>query len=277
MCAASLPCDAGEDFRELLRVVTADAGNAPFDLAVILGSGWSHLARTGEVVAEYPYGEWACLPNGLVAGHPGRIVVISSQGRRILCFAGRFHCYQGLSAFRAAVPVRIAAAFGCAKILLTCAAGGIHPDYRTGDFVWVTDHINLLGDNPLRGIQKEPFVDLSQVYADKPFESLREDAAKGGITLHPGVLAALTGPSYETPAEIRMLERLGADLVSMSMVHEAIMAVYLGMEVAGLSFVANRAAGLVGKPLCHDEVLASAEASQGGAARLFKTLLRLWN
>ena len=276
MCAASLPCDAGEDFRELQRALAADVGNAPFDLAVILGSGWSHLVRTGEVVAEYPYGAWPCLPNGLVAGHPGRIAVISSQGWRILCFAGRFHCYQGLSAFRAAVPVRLAAALGCSKILLTCAAGGIHPDFRTGDFVWVTDHINLLGDNPLRGQQEEPFVDLSQVYAYAPFEPLREDAAKVDITLHTGVLAALAGPSYETPAEIRMLERLGADLVSMSMVHEAIMAVYLGMEVAGLSFIANRAAGLAGKPLCHDEVLASAEASRDGAAWLFNTLLHLW-
>lgn len=276
MCAAFSPCNSGEDFSELQRALVADAGAAPFDLAVILGSGWSHLARTGRLLAKYAYCDWPWFPDALVAGHSGHMAVISSQGRRILCFAGRFHCYQGLSAFAAAVPVRIAAALGCPKILLTCAAGAINPQFETGDFVWITDHINLLGDNPLRGLQNQPFIDLSQIYAQAPLQPLRQSAANRGISLHSGILAALAGPSYETPAEVRMLERLGVDLVSMSMVHEAIMAAYLGLEIAGLSLVTNQAAGVSRTRLSHDEVLACAKGSQTRAEGLFSFLSSIW-
>jgi len=276
VCAAFLPFDGDEEFGQLRRILTADAGETPLDLAVILGSGWGHLVEMGHLVAESSYRQWSWFPEHLISGHAGRMAVIAVQNRRILCFAGRFHCYQGLSAFDAALPVRVAAALGCPKILLTCAAGGINPRYETGDFAWITDHLNLLGDNPLRGVHEEPFIDLSGIYNEALFRPLLEEANKKGITLHAGVLAAMAGPSYETPAEIRMLKRLGADLASMSMAHEAIMAAYLGLEVAGLALVSNRAAGLDKNALCHEKVLACAEASKAGAQALFADLLDHW-
>jgi purine-nucleoside phosphorylase len=198
------------------------------------------------------------------------------QDWRILFFAGRFHCYQGLSAFEASLPVRIASACGCPRIVLTCAAGGVNPRYQPGDFVWVSDHINLLGDNPLQGLSEEAFVDLGHLYAKPLYGPLQTLADAQGIVLHEGVLAAMRGPSYETPAEVRMLSLLGADIVSMSVAHEAIMACHLGFEVAGLSLIANRAAGLSASPLCHRDVLDRAVSSSGQACTLFEGLISTW-
>jgi len=261
---------------ELLNVVIKEAGSRPFDLAVILGSGWSHLADAGLLQAEFPYADWPCFPDRRVSGHDGRLTIIELHGHRILCFAGRFHCYQGLNAFEASLPVRIASALECSRILLTCAVGGINLDFQPGDFVWVSDHINLLGDNPLRGLSEEAFLDLSHLYNLSLFDWLQVHAGRNGIPLHSGVLAAMPGPCYETPAEVRMLSLLGADIVSMSMVHEAIMARYLGLEIAGLSLVANRAAGQSQKPLCHEDVLGQAHLSRKHASFLFEAIAAAW-
>lgn len=276
MCARPWAFDSASRVHDLLSAVIADAGAGPFDLAVILGSGWSHLAEVGRLRAEFPYVDWPCFPGRCVSGHDGRLAAIELHGHRLLCFAGRFHCYQGLNAFEASLPVRIASALGCSRILLTCAVGGINLDFQPGDFVWISDHINLLGDNPLRWLPEEAFVDLSRLYDLSMFEGLRGYAVKSGIPLHSGVLAAMPGPSYETPAEVRMLSSMGVDVVSMSMAHEAIMARYLGLEVAGLSLVANRAAGQSEQPLCHDDVLGQAHMSQSNASSLFKTLAAAW-
>ncbi len=260
----------------LQKAVASAAGGTPFDLAVILGSGWSHLAASGRVLAEFPYCDWACFPEQMVAGHAGRLTLVELAGRRLLCFAGRSHCYQGFSAFDASLPVRLASSLGCRKLLLTCAAGGINPAYAPGDFVWVSDHINLLGDNPLRGLSGDLFVDLSSLYNRTCYDTVCDALVSQDVSLHTGVLAAMPGPSYETPAEVRMLGTLGADLVSMSMVHEAIMARYLGCELVGLGLIANRAAGLSEETLRHTDVLERARNSQTSAQILFEQLVEAW-
>jgi purine-nucleoside phosphorylase len=233
-----------------------------FDLAVVLGSGWSGAAQIGETLGILQYRDWPCFPAGQVAGHGGHLVAVQASSWKILFFVGRFHYYQGISAFQAAFPVRLASALGCPRLLLTCATGGINSTYRPGDFMLVEDHLNLLGDNPLRGLPGDTFVDLVGTYQHDLYDSLMTRGADLPV-LHRGVLAAMSGPSYETPAEVRFLAAAGVDAVSMSTVPEAIMARYLGMQVAAIAFIANTAAGLTSAALSHQDVLAcSSEHAQ---------------
>ncbi len=225
-----------------------------FDLAVVLGSGWHKAAQLGEILGVFKYNDWACFPAGQITGHSGELIAVRTPFCNILFFSGRFHCYQGLSAFQAAFPVRLAGTLGCSRILLTCATGGVNRNYRPGDFMLVDDHLNLLGDNPLRGLSGNTFVDLTGMYKQDVYDVLLK-CVTPSMTLHRGVLAAMPGPSYETPAEIRFLEAAGVDVVSMSTVPEAIMARYLGMQVAAVAFVANYAAGLSPVAVSHQDVL----------------------
>lgn len=254
MSANSWLFDAGDSANHLVQKVRQTTLVETFDLAVVLGSGWHRAAQMGEQTGLFEYADWPCFPAAQVAGHQGRLVAVRVAAWQILFFVGRFHCYQGLSAFQAAFPVRLAAALGCPRMLLTCATGGINSTYRPGDFMLVEDHINLLGDNPLWGLTGDTFVDLSETYRREIYHRLAPRV--DGMTLHRGVLAAMPGPSYETPAEIRFLAAAGADAVSMSTVPEAIMARALGMEVAAVAFIANRAAGLSPGNLSHQDVLA---------------------
>jgi len=224
-----------------------------FDLAVVLGSGWSEAARLGKTLGVFEYSDWPCFPVGQISGHCGQLIAVQTPSCKILFFSGRFHCYQGHSAFQAAFPARLAAALGCTRILLTCATGGVNRTYRPGDFMLVEDHLNLLGDNPLRGLSGNTFIDLVGMYQQDVYDSLLSRDTDS-LTLHRGVLAAMPGPSYETPAEIRFLESAGVDVVSMSTVPEAIMARYLGLQVAAVAFVANYAAGF-GPAVSHEDVL----------------------
>ena len=251
-------------------------GAAPFDLAVILGSGLGGLADQAEGAVFADYGDIPGFPSSQIEGHAGRLVAGRFQGWKVLFFQGRFHLYQGFSARQAALPVRIAHDLGCRRLLLTNAVGSINRTFNPGDFMFIEDHLNLMGDNPLRGESRQPFVDLCRLYLQSFFVPLQRFARQQGIALHRGVLAALMGPSYETPAEIRMLERLGADAVSMSTVPEAIMGRYLGMEVVGLSLVANVAAGLSTVPFDHQEVLATGARGADEFVQLARQLVLLW-
>lgn len=229
-------------------------GVETFDLSVVLGSGWNEAAGLGETLGVFDYSDWSCFPGGQVAGHAGQLIAVRYSSWNILFFSGRFHCYQGLSAFEASFPVRLAAFLGSPRILLTCATGGVNPDYLPGDFMLVEDHLNLLGDNPLRGLSGNTFVDMVDAYQTEVYLKLIEDAGSH-MTLHRGILAAMSGPSYETPAEVRYLSSAGVDVVSMSTVPEVIMARYLGLQVAAVAFVSNFAAGLSNGALCHQDVL----------------------
>lgn len=265
------------EIRQVAEAVRRQTGEEPFALAIVLGSGLGSLAEEADPLGVFPYAGFAAFPSAQqVAGHAGRLVAGTLEGRRILFFQGRHHLYEGLTARQVAVPARIAHELGCRRLLLTNAAGGVNEKFHAGDFMLIADHLNLLGDNPLRGEGRDPFVDLSTLYRQDFFPSLLEFARQQDIRLHRGVLAALPGPSYETPAEIRALRLLGADAVSMSTVPEAIMGRYLGLEVAGLSLIANAAAGLAAAPLSHEEVLASSQRGASQLALLVRRLIALW-
>jgi len=251
-------------------------GTTDFDLAVILGSGWGPLADQAEAAVYVDYRDIPGFSHVQIEGHAGRLVSGRFHGWKVLFFQGRYHLYQGFAARQATLPVRVAAALGCRRLLLTNAAGGINSAYRAGDFMYVEDHLNLMGDNPLRGEPLHPFVDLCGLYRQSFFAPLRDHARQQGVTLHRGVLAALMGPSYETPAEIRMLQRLGADAVSMSTVPEAIMGRYLKMEVVGLSLIANLAAGLAPGRLDHQDVLRAGASGAANFLDLARHLMHLW-
>ncbi|APG26495.1 hypothetical protein A7E78_00600 [Syntrophotalea acetylenivorans] len=265
-----------QGFDQLKEAVQELLGGEPFDLAVILGSGLGDAAEILDQGHIFPYSDYTCFPAVELAGHAGRLIAGSLQGWRVLFFQGRFHLYQDLDARQVCAPVHLAHLLGCRFLLLTNAVGGIRQDLVPGHFMAVSDHINLLGDNPLRGQCSDPFLDLSQLYDQQHHAALQSFAAQRGIGLETGVLAALQGPSYETPAEIRALGLLGADAVSMSMVPEAIMGKYLEMRVAGLSYVANRAAGLGSSPLSHQEVLAVGRGGAAPLAELIQKLILLW-
>jgi purine-nucleoside phosphorylase len=251
-------------------------GMQAFDLAVVLGSGLGCLADHVEGAVCVDYCDIPGFSHVQIEGHAGRLVAGRFQGWRILLFQGRYHLYQGFDARQVVLPVRIANALGCRRLLLTNASGGINSAYNPGDFMLIEDHINLLGDNPLRGEPRHPFVDLSQLYQQVLYGPLRDWARQQGIALHRGVLAALMGPSYETPAEIRMLQRLEVDAVSMSTVPEAIMGKYLGMEVVGLSLISNIAAGLSSRPFDHQDVLRIGAQGAADFLRLVRRLVCLW-
>ncbi len=249
--------------------------NKPFDSAVIFGSGLGLSDSILKPLHTFSYPELSIFPETSVQGHEGCLVVSHYEDRRVLLFCGRHHLYEGLSAWQVTVNVRFAQALGCRQLLITNAAGGINPGLKAGDIMFVRDHLNLMGDNPLRG-QSRAFLDLSNLYDTSLYPSLRHCAESQGIALRDGVLAAVLGPSYETPAEVNMLENLGADAVSMSSVPEAIMAKFLGMKVATLSFITNPGAGSVISPLTHENVLERARLSQKPLTHLVDCLLKRW-
>lgn len=276
MFARSWAFDADDSAARLTHEVRRLSGVENFDLAVVLGSGWGSAAQIGKTLCAIDYKVWPCFPAGQISGHSGQLLAVHYANWNLLFFAGRFHCYQGLTAFDAAFPVRLASALGCPRVLLTCATGGINPAYQPGDFMLVEDHLNLLGDNPLRGLRGDVFVDLTGLYQKDVYDRLPACDADP-LVFHRGVLAAMPGPSYETPAEIRSLAAAGADVVSMSTVPEAIMARYLGMQVAATAFVANRAAGLSEDAVSHPEVLACGTRNAHLFSRLIPLFVDAWN
>lgn len=260
----------------LIAAVHARCGRGPIELAIVLGSGLGGLVDQLEDPTVFAYRDFPCFPTQRVAGHEGRLILAWLDGVQVLLFQGRFHYYQGLSARQAALPVEISKALGIPRLLLTNAVGGINSGYHPGDFIYVSDHLNFLGDNPLRGETDNPFVDLGQLYQQTFYPELAEYAQSQGINLHRGVLAAMAGPSYETPAEIRALGLLGADAVTMSTIPEAILAHYLGLEVVALSLVSNVAAGRNTLALAHADVLAAGVAGASAMAKLARRLTALW-
>ena len=244
-------------------------GRGDHRVAVVLGSGLSDLAHSLVGGAPIPYSSIEGMPASTVAGHEGALYSGAVEEVPVLVFAGRVHLYEGHSARAVTHWVRAAVDAGCSTIVLTNAAGGVNPDLEVGAPCLISDHINLTGTNPLIGPNDDSvgprFLDQTEVYDAK----LRAIAHDVDPDLREGVYASLVGPTYETPAEVRMLRTLGADLVGMSTVLEAIQARYLGASVLGISVVTNQAAGLSPQPLSHDEV---AEAGRRAAARLEKLL-----
>ncbi len=251
--------DAAPDPDELARraalVIAQRTGFDEHDVAIVLGSGWSPaVVALGDPTAALPMAELPGFTPPSAAGHTGELSSVRIGEHRVLVLAGRVHAYEGHDLCHVVHPVRTACAAGARIVVLTNAAGGLRPDLAIGQPVLISDHLNLTARSPLVGAQ---FVDLTDAYAPR----LRRLAREADPELAEGVYAGLTGPQYETPAEIRMLRLLGADLVGMSTVHETIAARAAGAEVLGVSLVTNLAAGLSGQPLSHAEVLAAGAAS----------------
>jgi purine-nucleoside phosphorylase len=259
----------------LVREFTAQTGVDQFDLAVVLGSGWQEVAALGTQLGVFNYHDWPCFPAGQVPGHSGCLIATRYASWNVLFFSGRFHCYQGLIAYEASFPIRLAEAFGCPRVLLTCATGGINEKLSPGDFMLVDDHVNFMGDNPLRGLPGDTFVDMSALYESGLYDRVLENLP-ASLSVQRGNLAAMSGPCYETPAEVRFLAGAGADVVSMSTVPEAIMARFLKMRVAAIAFVANYAAGISDEMLNHQDVLACSSNHAKRFPQLVQLVIEKW-
>ncbi|MWA06605.1 purine-nucleoside phosphorylase [Actinomadura sp. LD22] len=239
-----------------------------FDVALVMGSGWVPAADAlGAPDDELPVTLLPGFAPPAVEGHAGTVRIVEVGGHRALVFLGRTHLYEGRGVDAVVHGVRTAVAAGAGTVVLTNAAGGLRPEHqRVGDPVLIGDHLNLSGANPLTG---PAFLDMTEAYSAR----LRALAKEVDPTLSEGVYAALRGPTYETPAEIRMLRTMGADMVGMSTVLETIAARQGGADVLGISLVTNIAAGLSGDPLDHEEVLAAGRAAAGRMGELLGTVL----
>lgn len=229
------------------------------DLALVLGSGLGGLADKIENPVIIPYRDVPGFPLSTAPGHAGQFVAGRLGGKNVLCMQGRFHYYEGHDMSAIALPVRVFKALGCRALILTNAAGGVNWDFNVGDFMLITDHINFMGANPLRGANDERigprFCDMTHVYTPALQEVALKVAKDHNLVLQKGVYLGYMGPSFETPAEIRAFRVLGADAVGMSTVPEAIAASHCGLPVLGLSLITNMAAGMAGKRLSGDEVI----------------------
>jgi purine-nucleoside phosphorylase len=248
-------------------------------LALVLGSGFHHLLKELEVDAKTPYGALPGFPPVGVSGHSGELFIGRLGDTPVLILSGRAHFYEGHPMTLVTFAVRVLAAYGIRDLLLTNAAGGVNRKFKAGDFMVFTDHINLMGANPLRGApwpDLPRFVDLTSAYDTSLGRLLRQAARLSRLKVHSGVYLAVSGPSYETPAEIRAFARLGADAVGMSTVPETIVARQCGIRVGALSCITNLAAGRSRNPLSHAEVLETAARVQKVAAQLLNNFARLY-
>jgi purine-nucleoside phosphorylase len=237
--------------------------------AIVLGSGLNSFADALEIEATIPYDAIPGLPASRVPGHAGTFALARVQGHPLLLCRGRVHLYEGWSAREVTATVRLLHRIGVTRLVLTNAAGTLNPTFPPGQWMMLSDHLNLTGTSPLLGTPN--FIDLSEAYSKRLREIFRHAAAEAGAPLHEGVYAGLLGPQYETPAEVRMLRVLGADAVGMSTVLETIQARALGLEVAAFSCLTNWAAGIGAEPLSHDEVT---ETGRSAASQLVDILRR---
>lgn len=248
------------------------------EMALILGSGFQEVLTGIQIEQETDGAHIPGFPELKVQGHAARIMVATIADRRVVVLAGRAHYYEGHTMEAVMYPVRLLAECGVKELFLTNAAGGINSDYRPGDFMVIRDHINFMGVNPLRGLPIQDgccFVDLTDTYCEEFRDLLKQAGQEEGLRVHAGVYIGVSGPTYETPAEIRAFGMWGADVVGMSTIPEAVMARYCGMKVAGLSCITNCAAGLGKGKLSHAEVLQAGRANAGNAARLLRRFMIL--
>ena len=242
-------------------------------VAIVLGSGLGDYADDIQVEAELAYSEIDDFPVSTVPGHEGKFIFGYVKGVPVVCMKGRIHYYEGYPISDVVLPIRLMKLMGAEILFLTNASGGINAEYNAGDFMLIQDHISSFAPNPLVGKNIEEFgtrfPDMSHVYDRKLIEIIRHSARENEILLREGIYLQLTGPSFESPAEIRMLRMMGADAVGMSTVVEAITANHLGMKICGISCVCNLAAGMTENPLTHEEVQEAANQ----AAPKFKKLI----
>lgn len=247
--------------RETAAAISARHPETP-RLGLILGSGLGHYADTFRERTVIPYDKLPHFPRSGVPGHAGNLVLGAAEGIPAVALQGRAHLYEGYTMAEVAFPVRVLGALGIRQLIVTNAAGGIDQEFKPGDLMLITDHINLMGGNPLIGSNIDElgprFPDMSEAYDPAMREITMRAAAERGIALREGVYAGLTGPAFETPAEIRMCRILGADAVGMSTVPEVMVANHMGIRVLGISCITNMAAGMMPRKLSHAEVMETA-------------------
>jgi len=262
--------------RQAADVVRGGVDSVP-EVGVVLGSGLGGLANALQNPVSMPYESLPYWPLSRVVGHEGRLVVGTLLGRSVAALSGRCHAYEGHTLQSVTFAVRVMGLLGVTGLVLTNAAGAINTAFTPGTFMAIDDHINLMGANPLEGPNDDRlgprFPDMSQVYSARLRAVADRAAEAADLTLVHGVYAALRGPSYETPAEIRYLRTIGADAVGMSTVPEAIVARHMGIEVMGLSCISNMAAGVLPQPLDHAEVVATTARAQRQLAVLLEEIV----
>jgi purine-nucleoside phosphorylase len=257
---------------ETVDFLSARCGNQPV-LGLILGSGFGSYADRLEDSAILPYSSIPHFPRSTVSGHPGNLVAGTAAGVPCVALQGRFHYYEGYSMTDIAFPVRVLGRLGIRCLIVTNAAGGLNPDFEPGDLMLIEDHINMMGSNPLIGYRSEDpnrhFPDLSRAYDPNLRTLAYAVARRDNIPLCSGIYIGVSGPCYETPAEVRMYRGFGADAIGMSTVPEVIVAAQAGIRVLGLSCITNKAAGPGAEKITHQEVL---EATKKAAARICSLL-----
>ncbi len=261
---------------EAARFVSAKAQSRSARVAVVLGSGLGGVADAVQAGVEIPYSEIPHFVGSTVEGHDGKLIIGSCGGVDVVLMKGRFHFYEGYSMDEVTLPVRVFNLMGIRSLVLTNAAGGTASHLSPGSLMAITDHINLMGENPLRGPNDDRFgprfQDMTSVYAPAYIEAAHEVAREIGVVLSEGVYMALRGPTYETPAEIRMMRKMGADAVGMSTVPEATVAHHCGMKVLAISCITNVAAGLTSAEINHSEVM---EVGKRAGRQLAELIVRV--
>jgi purine-nucleoside phosphorylase len=246
-------------------------------VAAVLGSGLGAFAQELARAARMPYADIPHWPRSTAVGHAGELIVGKIGKTPIAIMSGRAHLYEGYTPQQVTLPVRVLGSLGVRSIVLTNAAGGINLEFKRGGLVLLSDHINLQGSSPLTGPNLDDFgprfPDMTEAYSKQCRELARQVARELNIEITEGVYAAMLGPSYETPAEIRYLRAIGADLVGMSTVPEVIVANHMGMKVVGISCVTNMAAGILPQKIDHEEVLETGRMVRGTLVRFLKALL----
>jgi len=268
--------DYYDQINEAADAVRARVRELP-EIAVVLGSGLGEFANALGDAVSLPYAQLPHWPAARVIGHEGRLVVGTVRGKAIAALSGRCHVYEGHDLRTVTFATRVLGVLGVKTLILTNAAGGVNTGFSQGALMAIDDHINLIGGNPLVGDNEERwgarFPDMTEVYSSR-LRAMADRAARAiGLTLPHGVYAALLGPSYETPAEIRYLRTIGADAVGMSTVPEAIVARHMGMDVLGLSCITNMAAGVLPQPLDHAEVMETARRVRGQFIALLEGII----
>ncbi len=265
------------NLNETKSVLLRKCGSFP-KICIVLGSGLSNVLADLEKEVEIPYRDIPFMKPSTVIGHEGKLVIGKLGGVRVACMQGRLHFYEGYSMQDVVFPYRAFAWSGAETFIVTNAAGGLHADMVPSDLVLLTDHINMMGANPLEGANVQElgdrFPDMSTAYSPALRTLLLSCAKKVGVKMREGVYLGIHGPSYETPAEIRAYRTLGADVVGMSTVPEVIALNHMGKKILGISCVTNLAAGVGNKPLVHDEVLEIAKGGHKGFADLVKEFVK---
>lgn len=259
------------EIQEAVTFIQSKCDQKP-TIGIILGSGLGPFADTLENATRISYNEIPHFARSEAVGHANELVIGEIAGKVVVAMKGRFHYYEGYSLDQVTFPVRVMKMLGIKKLIITNACGAVNTNFKPGDLMLITDHINLTGNNPLMGPNNPElgvrFLDVSEVYSKKLRGIVAGVAEKMGITLQNGVYAWWSGPTYETPAEVRMIRTLGADAVGMSTVPEAIIARHSGIETVGISCLTNMACGILDQPLGHEEVIETAE-------RVKETFLKL--